>query len=68
MACAAACARKSVLDGIPQHFVAGGDECITVVARDAFGGPTEGGDAVCLTLDHALEGSQSLQVEVRLPW
>ena len=64
MACAAACARKSQLGGIPQHFIAGREECITVAARDSFGGATEGGDDVCLVLDHAREGSRKLVIEV----
>ena len=65
VACAAACARKSALDGIPQHFIAGREECIVVAARDAFGCATEGNDTVCLTLDHAAEGPQDLDVKVR---
>ena len=64
VACAAACARKSLLDGIPQHFIAGREECITVAARDASGCATQGTDDVCLTLDHASEGPQKLTVEV----
>ena len=65
VASAAACARKSQLAGIPHHFIAGREECITVAARDSFGGATEGGDDVNLTLDHAAEGSRKLVVEVR---
>ncbi len=64
MACAAACARKSQLSGIPQHFIAGREERIMVAARDSFGGATEGGDDVCLVLDHASEGSRKLVIEV----
>lgn len=65
MACAAACARKSQVTGIPQHFIAGREECMIVAARDSFGGATEGGDDVSLTLDHATEGLRKLTVEVK---
>lgn len=64
VACAAACARKSALEGIPQHFIAGREECILVAAHDAFGCATQGNDTVCLTLDHASEGPQKLAVKV----
>ena len=64
VACAAACARKSALEGIPQHFVAGREECIVVAAHDSFGCATQGNDTVCLTLDHAFEGPQKVDVKV----
>ena len=65
VACAAACARKSALAGIPRHFIAGREEEITVAARDAFGCATGAADAVVLALDHSSEGSHVLTVEVR---
>ena len=65
VACAAACARKSALDGIPRHFVAGREEQITVAARDAFGCATGAIDSVVLALDHSSEGSHVFAVEVR---
>lgn len=65
MACAAACARKSALDGIPRHFIAGREEQITVAARDAFGCATGATDSVVLALDHSSKGSHVFAVEVR---
>jgi hypothetical protein len=63
-----ACVRKSAVEGLPAHFVAGRAERLMVHARDATGCQTQGGDAVQVLVDSAAEGRQDLPVQARMPW
>lgn len=65
--CGPACARKSALEGLPRHLVAGVTRTLTVYARDASGCPTEGRDPVNIAVDSVSEGVRALHIQARTP-
>lgn len=49
-------AARSTLSGLPPHLTAGTPTRVKLVARDAFGNLTRGGDAVAIVVDSVTEG------------
>ncbi len=63
---AAGRASHSALVGVPSSFVVGQPVAICLQAKDAFGNPTSGGDAVVIVADSATEGEASAQSSLYL--
>lgn len=52
-------AARSTLAGLPSAFDAGKPVTVKLLAKDGFGNPTGGGDAVTIVADSAVEGEVS---------
>ena len=57
---AAGRAAHSALIGVPSSFIVGQPVAISLLAKDAFGNPTSGGDTVVVVADNATEGEASV--------
>jgi hypothetical protein len=59
-------AARSTISGLPSHLAAGTPSKVKLVAKDAYGNLTTGGDAVAIVVDSVIEGDCIARAQVHL--